>query len=64
MAEPTATFKAIEHTADLGVEITAKFCCARRTSGEALFGLIFETMDVALPGWRASFLRAGEFTEG
>jgi hypothetical protein len=23
MAEPTATFKAIEHTADLGVEITA-----------------------------------------
>jgi SHS2 domain-containing protein len=47
MAEPTASFKEIEHTADLGVEITAAtFPALVATSGEALFALIADPRNI------------------
>lgn len=47
MAEPRASFREIEHTADLGVEITAAtFPALVAASGEALFALIADTRDI------------------
>ena len=47
MAEPAASFKEIEHTADLGVEITAAtFPALVTTSGEALFALIADPRNI------------------
>jgi SHS2 domain-containing protein len=47
MAEPAATFKEIEHTADLGVEITApSFSALVAASGEALFALIADPRNI------------------
>ena len=47
MAEPAATFQEIEHTADLGVEITAaSFPALVAASGEALFALIADPENI------------------
>jgi SHS2 domain-containing protein len=47
MPEPAATFKEIEHTADLGVEITAAgFPALVAASGEALFALIADPENI------------------
>ena len=49
MAEPPASFKEIEHTADLGVEITAAtFLALLAASGEALFALIADPQNIDL----------------
>jgi SHS2 domain-containing protein len=49
MAEPTATFKEMEHTADLGVEITAgSFPALVAASGEALFAFIADPRNIDL----------------
>jgi SHS2 domain-containing protein len=49
MAEPPASFKEIEHTADLGVEITAAtFPALLAASGEALFALIADPQNIDL----------------
>jgi SHS2 domain-containing protein len=49
MAEPPASFKEIEHTADLGVEITAAtFPALLAASGEALFVLIADPQNIDL----------------
>jgi SHS2 domain-containing protein len=49
MAEPPASFKEIEHTADLGVEITAAtFPALLAASGEALFVLIADPQNLDL----------------
>ena len=62
MAEPTASFKGIEHTATVGVEIiVSSFPALVAASGEALFGLIVETMDAELSGRRACFRPVGSY---
>lgn len=49
MAEPPASFKEIEHTADLGVEITAAtFPALLAASGEALFALIADPENIEI----------------
>ena len=49
MAEPPSSFREIEHTADLGVEVTAAtFPALLAASGEALFALIADPRDIAL----------------
>jgi SHS2 domain-containing protein len=49
MAELPASFKEIEHTADLGVEITAAtFPALLAASGEALFALIADPQNIDL----------------
>ena len=49
MAEPPASFREIEHTADLGVEvIAATFPALLAASGEALFALIADPRDIHL----------------
>lgn len=47
MAEPPGTFREIEHTADLAVEITAtSFSALLAASGEALFTLIADLENI------------------
>ena len=49
MAEPSASFREIEHTADLGVEVTAAtFPALLAASGEALFALIADPRNIDL----------------
>jgi SHS2 domain-containing protein len=49
MAEPPASFREVEHTADLAVEITAAaFPALVAASGEALFALIADPRDIEL----------------
>ena len=49
MAEPPASFKEFEHTADLGVEITATtFPALLAASGEALFALIADPENIEI----------------
>jgi SHS2 domain-containing protein len=49
MAEPPASFKEIEHTEDLGVEITATtFPALLAASGEVLFALIADPEDIEI----------------
>lgn len=49
MAEPSASFREIEHTADLGVEVTAAtFRALIAASGEALFALIADLRNIDL----------------
>lgn len=49
MAEPPASFKEIEHTADLGVEIIAgTFPALLTASGEALFALIADPENIEI----------------
>ena len=49
MAEPSASFREIEHTADLGVEVTAAtFHALLAASGEALFALIADPRNIDL----------------
>ena len=49
MAEPPSSFREIEHTADLGVEVTAAtFPALLAASGETLFAMIADPRDIHL----------------
>ena len=50
MAEPPATFREIDHTADLAVEVTGTtFPALLAASGEALFTLIADPENIDMP---------------